>query len=334
VTGRSIITGRRKRDSTKSKVKCWIFVFSLLVLWSSAEGAGTAAGTAVSNSVTIRFQIAGSAATQTIESNTDTFVVDRVADVRIDWMDTAPVEAGPGESDRVLRFLVSNLGNGDDNVSLSYEHNTTDSFSPPPQNVRLYRDSDGDGVFDPSSDSQVSLLPLAEDANATVFIVADIPSNPDSNLSRDGIRVASSWTATAGPEDPQAVDVVVRRGEDLAEGIYRLRDYHLESYKSATIHSSDGQVHTGTRITYTIGVTLKGGAGAIHNVIVSDTIPTGTEYLPGTLTLDGTALSDAADGDAGSYDSAQRLIRVDLGTLSQSAPGETSREIAFEVKVQ
>jgi len=62
-------------------------------------------------------------------------------------------------------------------------------------------------------------------------------------------------------------------------------------------------------------------------VHIGDTIPDGTTYQSGSLTLDGAALTDAADGDAGSASSSG--IAVGLGT---QAPG-TSRTVTFTVKI-
>jgi hypothetical protein len=60
---------------------------------------------------------------------------------------------------------------------------------------------------------------------------------------------------------------------------------------------------------------------------VSDSVPTGTSYKTGSLTLDGSALTDAADGDAGSF--AGSGIAVNLGTVASGA----TRTVTFKVKI-
>ncbi len=292
---------------------------------------GTTAGTPVSNRVEISYQLGG--ISQTVSSNEDRFVVDRIVDIRIDSLDNAPVEVGPGESDRVLRFLASNLGNAEENLTLQSRHQAAGSFTPPPQNVRIYLDN-GDGVFDAGQDTQTGALTLAADANATLFLVADMPDPIDGNRSTDGIRAFSDANATAGPDVPDRVDVVIRRGDSVDYGEYRVRDYALKAVKSVVVHSSDGAVHTGTRLTYQIDVTIEGGAGTIEDVVLTDPIPAGTAYVPGSIRLDGTTLSDAADADAGEYDSSPAQVVVALGTLTQHTPGEVHRIITFDVEVQ
>jgi len=127
---------------------------------------------------------------------------------------------------------------------------------------------------------------------------------------------------------------VVRRGEDWAQGSYWMRDYRLVSEKSMEILSSDGELHTGSVVRYTLLVAIEGGDGRIENVVVEDEIPEGTEYLPGSMTLDGNSLTDEEDADAGSLLEDPDRIRVNLGTLEQSSEGRTERNVTFEVRVK
>jgi fimbrial isopeptide formation D2 family protein len=309
----------------------WGSLLLLLCLPSLVIALGTTAGTSIANRADISYEVNGQP--QHVQSNEDRFLVDRIVDIRIDWMDSAPVEVSPGESDRVLRFLLSNLGNADQNVTLSAHHDPAGSFTPPPQNVRIFRDSNLNGTFDPGSDLQVSGMSLAPDANATLFLVADMPDPIDGNRSLDGIRALSDTNATAGADRPGEVDVVVRRGASTDYGEYRVRDYYLQADKSATAHSADGALHTGTVVTYRIDVSLRGGAGGFDNVVFRDSVPDGMIYQSGSITLDGTPLSDVADADAGEYDSANDTVVVTLGTLSQSSPGSVHRIITFDAKV-
>jgi hypothetical protein len=61
---------------------------------------------------------------------------------------------------------------------------------------------------------------------------------------------------------------------------------------------------------------------------VTDAIPTGTTYKSGSLALGDSALTDAADGDAGAAGSAG--IDVALGTFAGGAPDRT---ITFQVTI-
>jgi len=83
----------------------------------------------------------------------------------------------------------------------------------------------------------------------------------------------------------------------------------------------------GTIATFTI-VARVTGSGTINDLIVTDVIPAGTTYAPGTLALDSAGLSDANDGDAGSASDAAG-IAVDLGDFTANA----SRTVTFDVVI-
>ena len=290
---------------------------------------GTLAGTAIENSAQIHYSVGG--IDQNLTSNTDSFVVDKIVDLDLSWQDGAAVEVSAGEQSRVLTFLLSNLGNGEDRFHLSYEHNNTDSQFVPLSTPSIYQDSNGNGIFDPGTDMLVSDLNLTADANVTLFIVSDIPPDAAAGKhSHDGILAVSQSLPAAGADRQTEVDTVVRTQQDRDQGIYQIFDYWLETHKSAVVHSDDNQTHTGTHITYTITAMIGGNAAGktITAIQVHDLIPSGTVYLPGTMRLDGASLTDAADGDAGTFVS--NRIDIHVGTLS----GATPRRVQFDVQVQ
>lgn len=308
-------------------------VVLFLLLWglgmTPTHAKGTLAGTAIENSAQIHYSVGG--IDQNLTSNTDSFVVDKIVDLGLSWQDGAAVEVSAGEQSRVLTFLLSNLGNGEDRFHLSYEHNATDSQFVPLSTPSIYQDSNGNGIFDPGTDIQVNDLNLTADANVTLFIVSDIPPDAAAGAhSYDGILAVSQSLPTAGADRQTEVDTVVRTQQDRDQGIYQIFDYWLETHKSAVVHSDDNQTHTGTRITYTITAVIGGNAAGktITAVQVHDLIPSGTVYLPGTMRLDGASLTDAADGDAGTFVS--NRIDIHVGTLS----GATPRRVQFDVQVQ
>jgi len=309
-----------------------IFLLFLLVLGMVGIGMakGTPANTPIANQAHIAYAVGG--IDNNLSSNTDTFVVDRIVDIHTAWEDSASVKVSAGDHGRVLTFRVTNEGNGEDNLTLAHDHNTSSDFAAAPWH--LFVDTNHNGTFDPGTDTAVSgALSLAADANVTIFFVGDIPDN---NTTVPGakayeiLRAASESNATAGADNPEAVDVVVRQGEDAATGIYEVLDYWLESNKTAALHSGDGQAHTGTRITYTIALRIGGNAAGktIGQVVLTDAVPPHTRYVPHTLRLNGASKTDAADGDNGQCDGT--TVRVDVGTIS----GTTTQKITFDVEIQ
>ncbi|MDP4098515.1 isopeptide-forming domain-containing fimbrial protein, partial [Paenibacillus sp. P96] len=95
-----------------------------------------------------------------------------------------------------------------------------------------------------------------------------------------------------------------------------------------------GEVGVGTELTYTINVKNEGGDIAADTA-VTDAIPAGTEYVPGSMVLTNGAttkkLTDAADTDEGQFDGSQVSIKLgDLPNADQKPNGVT---VQFKVKV-
>lgn len=102
---------------------------------------------------------------------------------------------------------------------------------------------------------------------------------------------------------------------------------------TATMTSQDvdgGSLLPGDTLKYTVDV-INDGTDTAINSLLTDAVPAGTTYVPGTLTINGTAVTDAGDGDTGSFtpDSAQGSTSFTLGTL---APQATAK-VTFQVEV-
>ena len=97
--------------------------------------------------------------------------------------------------------------------------------------------------------------------------------------------------------------------------------------KAASVSRPYGaSIVPGAVITYTLTATVS-GTGALNNVAIADAIPADTTYLPGTLTLEGAALTDAADADAGRFTGAG--VEVGLGSVAAGA----TRTVTFQVEI-
>ena len=288
---------------------------------------GTLSGTAIANEAQIAYAVSG--IPSSLSSNTDTFVVDQIVDLQVAWEDNAPVKVAAGDTDRVLTFRVTNEGNGDDNLTLTYDHNTTSDFAP--THFRIFLD-DGNGVYD-GNETLVTHLTLHADQNVTLFLLGDIP---DDNTTAPGhrsyevFRATTESNTTTGVDRPGVVDVVVRTGSDEDTGIWEIRDYWFTAEKNATVHSDDNATHTGTRITYTITYYIDGNAAGktIRHVVLTDAIPSNTRYVPGSLRQDGAPRTDAIDGD--NADCNGTVARLNVGTIT----GATRHTFEFDVRVK
>lgn len=299
--------------------------------------AGTRAGTDIINTATIDY-IEDGTTQQSVRSNDAMVRVDEIVDVVVDTLDGAASPAAPGSTGRTLSFRVTNIGNGPEAFRLTTDGTLTgDAFDP--ANLRLALDGNGDGVYDPAFDA--AYLPgsneptLDPDASVTVFIIGDLPvdlTEGDRGLVALAAASATGTGASGAGFDGQGAlgtDVVIGRtgGRASAPGAFVASLMAPELVKSQAIADPQGGTAPmpGATITYTLTARYAGGlvTGA---ALVRDAIPSGTAYVPGSLALDGRALTDAADGDAGQASAAG--IEVALGTLS---PGGAA--ISFQVRV-
>jgi uncharacterized repeat protein (TIGR01451 family) len=79
--------------------------------------------------------------------------------------------------------------------------------------------------------------------------------------------------------------------------------------------ASDSNPNTGDEITYTILV-KNIGPGKATGVVLSDTLPAGVAYVPGSITFDGKARTDADDADNADFDeTASNAVTVNIGDM-------------------
>ena len=302
---------------------------------TAAHAAGVVAGTQIANTATATYD--SGAASVSIQSNTVTVRVDELLNVAVTSLSANPTAAAAGTT--VLTYQVTNTGNGPESFDLSADPAVSgNSFDPALQSIAY--DTNGNGVYDAGTDvilaTGTPTPAIAPDSSLTVFVLTTLP-----NAATDGQtgQVRLTATAATGSGTPGTVfagqgagggDAVVGAStgldDALATEIARLAAVNLT--KSATILDPFGtqQPVPGAIVTYSL-LAMVSGAGMASNLNVTDVIPTGTTYQPGTLTLDGSPLSDATDSDAGQASAAG--IAVGLGTLA----GGTSKTVTFKVKI-
>ncbi len=270
----------------------YLFISIFLTIYIVAKG--TISGLVIKNSATISFEINGQKFST--KSNSDSFVVDKIVDVKVTWEDNSVVHIASNEKNRVLTFNVSNLGNSKDKIKLNYIVDINRSFKPLPSNIRLIEDSNHNGVFD-SKDKKIDYISLDADKNQTLFIVSDFK---DANYTLNsnayvGIEATSTSKNTKGVDSKDKIDTVVRRGSSSGFGIYKVRDCWLEATQSSEVLSDDNKTHTGSIVKYKISLSIGGNANGklIKDINITDVIPPQSLYIPNSLKLNGKKLSDS-----------------------------------------
>ncbi len=216
-----------------------------------AAASGTKAGTDVTNTATLSFGDSAETATE-VQSNAETFKVDKKIDLSVDTIDVAAVQTKPQATNVVLTFKVTNTGNSIQDFVLStltsstkaFNDSVTDTFDA--QNVRIYVDSNGNGAFDPDSDVQVDYIDeLGIDESKIVFVVADMPENLQNGAAAvydlqaqvaeggsAGTKGAVIETDSRDEEDNKlTVQIVFADGAGSADGLHDGKYTNVDAYK-------------------------------------------------------------------------------------------------------
>lgn len=179
------------------------FAFAcLLVLtfaWAgrSAHAVGTPAGTTITNVATVNYIVAGAPATAT--TNTVSFRVDELISVRV-TPPTAPTTVNTPDTNRVLPFRVTNVGNGPEAFNLTPNLNpaVADQFNPQTGAAGiLFVDVNNNGQLDIGVDTLIGApLTINPDQTVQVLFVANMP--PGLANGNQGVVSLTAASATPG----------------------------------------------------------------------------------------------------------------------------------------
>lgn len=310
-------------------------VLAGLVSASGAQAAGVPAGTIVQSTASATYSTG--ADSRTITSNTVNLRVDELLDLAVASLDATAQSIGVGTA--VLSFSVTNTGNGSEAFRLTADPAISgNGFNAVVQSLVV--DSNGNGVYDPGVDTVVATggnTPLiAADNSLKVFVVVALPAGVADGATGRVRLTAAAATGTGAPgtvfagQGEGGGDAVVgtSTGQRDSQGALVANVGTVSLVKSFSVADPFGgaQPVPGAVVTYSIRASVS-GTGQVTGLRVTDVIPSGTTYVVGTLALDGTALTDATDGDAGSASAAG--IAVDLGNLG----GGASRTVSFKTRI-
>lgn len=278
---------------------------ALALACPNAARAETTAGTVIVNVGRLSYEQAGQ--TTTTPSNENRIVVAERLDVTL--ADAAVSTNGDGT--RTVSTVLTNGGNGQEAFSIATAIGGAGSV------VRVAYDTDGDGRYDPAHDAVLAgdVTPvLAPGRRLKLFAIVGADAAGD-------VRITATATTGAGPAGTGFANAGDGGGDAVAgsTGASASVTVPLATAspppaptldKSATVLTPDGSSRAvrGARIDYTLVARFPTAAQGAR---VDDAIPPGTSYVPASLTLDATALSDAADTDPG--DATPERIAVTLG---------------------
>jgi uncharacterized repeat protein (TIGR01451 family) len=330
---------------------------------SPALAEGTAAGTTITNTVTLNYKVG--TVDQTPVTAQDTFTVDRKINLVVEDGDGATTTVSPGQQGAILGFKVTNASNAPLDLALTAAqlsggmagHGGTDSFDG--ADLKLYVDTNGNGSFDAADQIGTYLDQVAADTSRWVFVQTNIPLNLATN-SVSGVRLsATAAEATAASSlgavitqttgaNTAGVDTVFADsnsdGNTARDGIhFDIDDYTilaaaLTATKTSRVisdplnNTTNPKMIPGAVVEYCIAVANAAGGAAATNVSISDTLPSQTDYLPAFgIRVNGTTTGTTCNADGiagGSY--ANNIVS---GTLADINAG-TAKTLLFRVTVK
>lgn len=291
----------------------------VLAVFAAPAAAATDPGTHIDNVASLRFTVGGT--DQTVSSNPVSLVVDERLDLTLVRTGTGPVARDPKTT---VAAVLTNTGSGHEAFTVAASI----------AGAIVAVDGDGNGQYDPAHDTLLTggqTAMLAPGASVAIVVVADTSAAGAAALSVGAKAVTASGaagTVAAGAGDGGSDAVVGGTGAAAAFSVGILDGAAAPTLtKSQAIMAPDGSSRpvSGARVTYTLDAAF---SAASTGVRLADPIPAGTRYVAGSLTLDGAALSDAADSDAGQADATG--IAVALGTV----PSAAVHRVQFQVQIQ
>lgn len=286
----------------------------------NAHAVGVTAGTDISNTVTVNYQVNSTA--QDPETADVTFKVDRKIVLTV--VSDGNTSVLPGATGQVLAFTVTNDANSPLDFALSVAQDAGDEFDVTAYTIYADRPASAGGTsvgtfdVDDVAWNRQYIDELAADASSKVFVVSTIPNAGNSDGDQAGIVLTAEahlntgaggiYAATADALGAAAVETVGAdttnidnvfgdvagetdnegEADHSAIGYYTLETASIQVGKYSTVISDPFNSTTnpkaipGATVEYCL-IVRNTGAAAASAIVLTDEIPANTEYVAGTI---------------------------------------------------
>lgn len=355
-------SGRRifNHDRLQQSAALLAMLFSLLAM--DVYAAGTLADSVISNSAMVAYTQEGNAYTR--QSNISSLRVDDKVSFTLVAADAGNASVPPSGR-AYTKYILTNNGNAPHDFTLYATVAGKPTFTPSAAPV-FYADAAGTVPLptDPNAGGLPYLSNLAPESSITVYMFITAPAQlTEGNTISYNVTAEAYQSANLGVKPAPlkasiqaAIDTPANKNSTLMNRYLVLDEGHgnggdinrdgkyaefsgfnalstaVNIVKSATVVDRFGgsQPASGATIRYSLAVSAA-GAGTATGIVIVDPIPANTTYKTGTLQLNGVALSDPVDSDAGDFGGTTAgTVTVRLGDMSSSSPAQL---ITFEVKI-
>jgi uncharacterized repeat protein (TIGR01451 family) len=288
----------------------------------NAKAVETPAGTIIQSTSTISYTIGGGPV-KVVTSPVAAFTVAQLLDVAMTWQDAAPVAVTSPGSNNALTFQLTNTGNGPETLSLTRNNALAgDNYDPSNGSVgAIFLESGAQPGFQATGpNADIAYVPgsndptLAANASRIVYVISNTPAaQPSGSTGNVALSAASTLAGAAGAAPGTTLAGKGAGGVDAVVGSSRAQASQIGSYRVGGVQVSvvktvlgaadalgGSTISSGTVVTYRIVVSAT-GVGTAQGLSVTDPIPANMSYVANSILVDGSARSDAADGDNAAF---------------------------------
>jgi uncharacterized repeat protein (TIGR01451 family) len=195
-------------------------------------------------------------------------------------------------------FTLKNTGNAKDVLLMSYS--SSQSFT-----WKFYKDVNNNGIYD-AGDTQLAVTDSVNFSDSLHVIAIAITPVVGTDQTSD----ITTFTVTSKGDNTKFQSSIATTTIDIA----------VISLTKAV--APFGSQPPGTQMTYTVNY-ANTGHGKAYNFVIQDHAPDSTTYVPGTITLNGSPVSDAIGFINGKW------INVPVGTVAGGATGNVQFKITI-----
>ncbi|MGH9957148.1 MAG: isopeptide-forming domain-containing fimbrial protein, partial [Pyrinomonadaceae bacterium] len=289
-------------------------------LMAFAIQGGGPAGTVISNQAAATYRDDAGTSYSAV-SPTVTVTIQTVAALSV-TPDETTSSASVGQGERLTRaFRICNTGNIADSYTV-----TNAEVNSPASLVNLHFDVDGTGTLTAADilltlNGQASTQVSAGECLGVVAVVDTNDSPMGSNLTIRMTARSNVDGVNGRPSDDGTIINAVGAGARLTSPT----DANLPPLKTVN-GASQAIVSPGATFTYTLAF-RNSGDGPARSVVVTDNLKAELEYAPGSLSIDGRNLTDAADADEGSVQGRSVVVQI-----AEVAAGQVVR-VSFRARL-